>query len=226
MSVRTGLVKPDGTSALPRGVHDTASGPDAPIAPELEAKLKELLQGLDTRETKALFKLEVFFAGGPRKTRDVKGVIAVWTNGGFLNGGGDASVYLCPKEDVPGHPCMEPLDMQFVTAGKVVCTKCRRISATDDLIGQIVTEVSTQRWAQILVKLFHTLGCNADLRICIERESLHAASEVELSKDAGGEAYARVAAQREWITYPLAHIIADTASGAGLEQRFRAFLEA
>jgi hypothetical protein len=226
VTLRTGTVRPDGTSTLVQnGVYDMASAPQEELHPELEAKLQKLISTLDTRETTAQFKLEVFFKGGPRKTVPVRGVIACWTNGGFLNGGGDASVYLCPQ-DINGSPCMAPIDMQFATGGKVVCTKCRRVSSTDSLVGQILTEVPIQRWASILVKLFHVLDCNADLRICVERGSIHKAAALERASYRGGEEYAAVASKREWITYTLANIIADTASGAGLEQRFRAFLEA
>lgn len=241
MSTRTqvGTVKANGRSTLleSKGIYDMASQPEAALAPELEAKFTEMMKGLgDTKETKARFRIEVFFMGGPRKTVNVRGVVAVWTNGGYLHGGGDAAVYLCPQM-VDGRACMEPIDMQFVTSRPaadrpnqmeqvIVCTKCRRISRTADLTGQIMYNATTQAWALILTQLFHLLSCSADIIISIERESLHRATELEMTGKPHGAAYARVSAKRECITYPLANIIADTASGAGLEQRFRAFLEA
>lgn len=226
MSILRGTVRPDGTSTLVnRGVYDMASVPQEDLTPELEQKLKKLMSTVDLRETTAQYKLEIFFRGGPRKTVPVRGVVACWTNGGYLNGGGDAAVYLCPQ-DVDGAPCMAPLDMQFATGKKVVCTKCRRMSTTDALIGQIIVEVPIQRWAQILVRLFHVLDCNADVRICIERGNIRDASDKELERYRGGDCYAAVERKREWLTYPLANILTDTASGAGLETRFKAFLEA
>lgn len=237
MSVRTGTVRPDGSSTLlPKGVYDMAAASDQPLEAAVEERIAELVKGLNQRESAARFRIEVFFRGGPRKTVPVRGVVAVWTNGGYLHGGGDAAVYLCPQV-VDTHPCMAPIDMQFVTSRPsarepdkmeqvVVCTACRRLTVTTDLIGQLLYEVPTQRWAQILVQLFHLLDCSADLSISIERESLHKAAEQELASYRGGECYARVAQKRECVVYPLAHILADTASGAGLEERFRAFLEA
>ena len=226
MTVRTATVRPDGTSRLvPQGVYDMAAL-EQDISPELEKKVQELVSKMDPRETKAQFKLEVFFKGGPSKHAPVRGVVSFWTNGGYLHGGGDAVVYLCPQRDLQGEPCGAPIDSQFITPKQAVCTRCRRISKAIDLVGQLVIETSTQRWARLLVKFFHLLECNADIAISIERGSLHKASEIERSTPAGGEAYARVYAQRECITYPLAHIIKDTAGGAGLEERFRAFLEA
>lgn len=227
MNLRTGTVRPDGTSSLIQdGIYDMASAPHEVLSPELEERLQKALAAFDPRETQARFKLEVFFQGGPRRNVAVRGVIACWTNGGYLNGGGDASVYLCPQELGPEQVCMAPLDLQFVAGGHVVCTRCRRVSKTDSLIGQIVNEVPLTRWAEILVRLFHVLECSADLRICVERGSLRLATGLETLKNRGGEEYAAVAAKREWMTYPLANIIKDTASGSGLEQRFRAFLEA
>lgn len=218
-------MRPDGSSALVHnGIYDMASL-DAEVSPELEERVRELAAKLDTRETKAQFKLEVFFRGGPRRTQNVKGIVACWTNGGFLNGGGDAAVYLCPQETA-GLPCLAPIDMQFATPKQAVCTRCRRVSSTKELVGQIIADIPLQQWARNLVKLFHLLDCNADLRICVERGSMHRAAALELGSRRGGEAYAEVTRQREWITYPLANIIVDTASGAGLETRFRAFLEA
>lgn len=225
MTVRRGTVRADGTSTLVRGgIYDMSLESDD-LSPELEAKVKALVDKIDLRETSAQYKLEVFFRGGPRRSVPVRGVVACWTNGGYLSGGGDAAVYLCPQ-DVGGAPCSAPLDMQFAAGGQVVCTRCRRISSTDALIGQIVIDVPLQRWAQILVKLFHTLECSADIRICIERGSIRDAAAKELASYQGGEKYAAVMNQREWLTYPLTNIIKDTASGAGLESRFRAFLEA
>ncbi len=227
MSIQRGEVRGDGSSTLVQGgIYDMASMPQEPIHPELEKQLTKALAQFDGRETKAQFKLEVFFKGGPRKNQLVRGVVSCWTNGGFLNGGGDASVYFCPQATEGGGVCLEPIDLQFATGGRVVCTRCRRVSKTDDLVGQILNEVSTQRWAEILVRLFHRLNCDADLRICIERGSLMKATALETSGNRGGDEYAKVEGKRQWITYPLANIIKDTSSGAGLETRFRAFLEA
>ena len=177
MTVRTGTVRADGSSTLvPGNVYDMASSPAGELSPELEAKFAELSKSLEasSKQTEARFRIEVFFYGGPRKTVDVKGVVAVWTNGGYLNGGGDASVYLCPQP-TNDHPCMAPIDMQFVTSRPsdkpgvmeqaVLCTQCRRLSRTDDLIGQMVYNTSTQHWAHILSQFFYLLSCSADLSI-------------------------------------------------------------
>jgi len=219
-------VRADGTTSLPGGIYDMTTAPQDDLDPELDAKIKKLAAAFDPRETKAQFKLELFFAGGPRRMEEVKGVAAFWTNGGHLNGQGDLSVYLCPQILSSGKPCLEPIDVGVSAGGKVVCTRCRRLSTTKALVGQILLKATMQRWATVTTHLFHVLHCNADIRICVERESIQRAAEDEFARDRGGEEYEKVAQNREWITYPLANIIKDTASGAGLESRIRAFLEA
>lgn len=224
-----GQVRPDGSStALPAGIHDMAALGDAlEITPELEARLKALNLGLDCSD--ARFKLEVFLRGGPRKGTDVRGVITAWTNGGFLNGGGDQIVYFCPKILDSGNggsrTCLTPIDVQFATSRIAVCPGCRGVSTPKELVGQIIAEVSTQRWAAVLTRFFYLLGCSADIRMCVSRHSLREASEKELASDRGGEHYAAANSGREWITYPLSRIVKDTAVGATLEKRIKVFLE-
>jgi hypothetical protein len=226
MKVKKGYVKGDGTSTLmPAGVYDMTQL-DTEISPEVEQQVSALLQKMDLRETKATFRLELFLRGGPRKTVDVRGVVAVWTNGGYLHGGGDAAVYLCPQI-IEQRVCLAPIDVGTAVHDKrAICSRCRRLSKESELIGQMVFQVPTQRWSEILVRMFHELDCDADISVCVERESLRSASEQELARDRGGAVYASVAAKREWITYPLKNIIADTAHGASLQRRFQAFLEA
>jgi hypothetical protein len=229
-----GDVRADGSSAVAEraGVYDMAALADGtPLSPELEAKMQALYKTLDGKETLARFKLELFLKGGPRRGIPVRGVLCFFTNGGYLHGGGDAAVYLCPQEidDIAGggsHPCLNPLDMQFSGPQGTVCTKCRRISDNKKLIGQVIAELPLERWAQSLTKFFHILECSADLRVCVERRSITQAANEETERYRGGERYAKVYAEREWITYPLASIVKDTASGATLERRIKAFLEA
>jgi hypothetical protein len=225
-------VRADGTSKLisDLGVYDMASMPGANLElnPEVEKRLKQLL--LDAKETKAQFKLEVFFGGGPRRNIDVRGMVCVWTNGGAMHGGGDQNVYLCPTErdgkDGNKVTCLAPIDTRFMTPERAVCATCKTLHHPSQLVGQIQGHTSTQRWSRLLHTLFHRLECNADLRMCVEKESVNRAVAKEFEKDRGGEAYGKVMGKREWITYPLASIVKDTASGSTLEARIKAFLEA
>lgn len=222
-----GYVRGDGTNtALPEGVYDMASLGLDKSNPELEEKIAKLVNPGLEKETDATFKLEIFFRAGPRRNVPVRGILSAWTNGGFLSGGGDQIVYFCPQKTERGTTCLEPIDVQFQAGGRVVCTKCKRVSLTKELVGQIIAELEMQKWADIVHRFFHILKCSADIRISIERGSMRQAAELELERDRGGEVYAKVEEGRQWITWPLAHILRDTASGATLESRIRAFLEA
>jgi hypothetical protein len=223
--IRRGTVRADGTSTVvPKGVYDMAEL-DTELDPALEAQAQALLSKLDPRETAAQFRLEVFFRAGPRRSVPVRGIVTFFTNGGYLNGGGDSNVHLCPQELERG-PCLEPIDVQVMPGKMALCTRCRRVTPKRELIGEAIFDVPMQRWAAILVRLFGALHGNADLAVCLERESIHKAKELELTTHAEGAAYARVNQGRQWITYALADIIKDTSSGKGLETAFRAFLEA
>lgn len=227
----TGTVRPDGSSSVtPEGVYDMAAlAGTTEISPEMEEKLKAL--NISTHLSDATFKLEVYFAGGPRKNVDVTGILTAWTNGGFLNGGGDQIVYFCPKMHDIGsgnkRTCLTPIDVQFATSQHAVCPTCRGVSKPVDLVGQILAKVPMQRWATYITKFFHVLGCSADIRICVAKgESMRVAADAETERERGGERYNAVYAAREWITYPLSTIVKDTSTGSTLETRIKAFLEA
>lgn len=232
MALHTGYVRPDGTSPVldGLGIHDMASqASNYEIDPEVEKRLKALL--IEAKETTAKFKLEVFFRSGAKRNVDVRGCVAVWSNGGFMNGGGDAAVYLCSRElPAPSgggnYTCLAPIDMRFTTPSEAVCTRCRTVTHPKHLVGQIQGDVPLYKWARLLHRLFHVLDCDADLRMAINRGSVHAAVEQEMTQHKGGEVYGKLMGKRDWITYPLAGIVKDTASGATLENRIKAFLEA
>lgn len=227
MNVLKSQVRPDGTSELVEklGIHDMASIGLDNLNPELEKRMQELIDP-SLAQTEAKFKLEVFFRSGARRNVPVRGIISAWTNGGFLNGGGDMIVYFCPHKREDGKTCLNPIDVQFAAGKQNVCTVCRRITEERDLCGQVEAMVEMPQWATLITRFFSVLECNADIRVNIERQSITKAIELEKERNRGGEIYARMYAEREWITYPLASLIRDTGNGATLERRIRAFLEA
>lgn len=222
-----GYVKADGRStALPDGVYDMAELGLGKVDPELEEKIAALVNPQMMKETEAQFRLEVFFRTGPRRNIPVRGILCAWTNGGFLAGGGDQTVYFCPTKLSSERTCLEPIDVQYQAGGRVVCTKCKKVSTTKQLVGQIIADVEMYKWAATITRFFHILKGSADLCVNVERGSMLKAAELETERNRGGEVYEKVHAAREWITYPLANLIKDTFSGATLENRIRAFLEA
>lgn len=232
--MRGGLVGPDGRSIVPEGVSDTAAaGEGLVLDDKLEAKLKgmfdELVEGGETG-LRAKFKLEVAFSEKRSMHNPFTGIVTAWTNGGFLHGGGDEVVYFCghaiDKPDGGTRTCATPLSLMFVGKRIAVCPSCKRPSKPEDLVGQVVAKLPMQLWVNLLVRMFGYLEHNADFRMGTLSGDLRVANEIENEKDHGGDEFEKVRSQREWIAYPLKNIIKDTAAGAALSNRIRAFLYA
>lgn len=229
----TGLVGPDGRSALPEGIVDTSEGAESlRLDQALEEKLNDVFKSAveDLDNVRARFKLELVFVEGRSAYRAYPGLVVAWTNGGFANGGGDESIMFCGNEiEAKGggtKQCCAPIDPKLVSRGVAVCASCQRASNPKKLQGQRFARLYTQQWVDLLVQYFVLLGCNADIRIGIMRGELRKASGLELERNHGGEKLRAVRDSREWIIYPLGNIIKDTASGSSLQKCFRAFLSA
>lgn len=223
-----GLVGPDGSSALSGGLYDMAElAKDAVLDEEVEEKLSKLFSA-DLDDARARFKLEVCFSQDRSLHKPFFGMVSVWTNGGFLHGGGDEVVYLCPTK-TPGKEgssitCGEPLHIQFVSKRVAVCPKCKSAHNPSDLVGQIMARLPLQHWVSLIHKMFTRLDCNADIVLEHVEGDIRQANEKEMERDRGGEMYDAVRNRRIRIAYPLANILKDTSAGAALEGRLRAFL--
>lgn len=223
-----GIVGPDGASVLSGGLYDMAElAKDAVLDEEVEEKLSKMFAS-DLSEAKARFKLEVCFTQDRSIHRPFLGMVSVWTNGGFLHGGGDEVVYLCPSrldgKDDSKVTCAEPMHIQFVSKRVAVCPKCKTAHDPKSLVGQVIARLPLQHWVTLMLKMFRRLDCNADLIVEHVDGDIRRANEKEMERDRGGEIYAQVRANRKRIAYPLAKILQDTAAGATLEGRLRAFL--
>jgi hypothetical protein len=223
MSVRVFPAGAGGGAELTAAERDHMAEVEFHVAAELEETIQKALQSFDTNVEKAAYKLEMLFRGGPSRNGNVRGGVAVWSNGDQLHEGGDSFVYLCPKKSGDTH-CLAPIPDANLGTKVAVCPRCAQPSKPADLVGVIVWDMP--REVRALVHLFHSLGCNADLRMGIIRESVIAAAEGETTRERGGDLYRKVQSTQEWITYPLANIIRDTAVGTSLERRFEAFLKA
>lgn len=224
----TGLVGPDGQSALSGGLYDMAElANDAVLDEEVEEKLSKLFSA-DLDDAKARFKLEVCFSQDRSLHKPFFGMVSVWTNGGFLHGGGDEVVYLCPTKisakDGGSTTCAEPLHIQFVSKRVAVCPKCKTAHNPKALVGQVMARLPLQHWVTLIHKMFTRLDCNADIVLEHVEGDIRQANDKEMERDRGGEVYDSVRNKRMRIAYPLANILKDTAAGATLEGRLRAFL--
>lgn len=235
MSGHRGIVGPDGRSATPAGVTDMAvGGADLILDDEIEQKLGQIFKSLeDGGETglRAKFKLEVAFSEHRSLHHPFTGIITAWTNGGFLHGGGDEVVYFCGqkldnKEGGGQRTCATPLSLMFVGKRVAVCPVCKRPSDPKDLVGQVIAKLPMQHWVTLMARMLGHLEYNADIRMGTLAGDLRVANELEEAKDRGGDDFEKVRGQRAWIAYPLKNIIKDTAAGATLSSRIRAFLYA
>jgi hypothetical protein len=226
----SGYVKADGTSAVPDGVVDlAAAGQDLVLDAAVAEKLETVWKDVERSELKARYKLEVAFTEDRSVHRPFSGFVVALTNGGFAHGGGDEAVYFCigdvERDGVP-RKCHAPLDLKWVGRDAAVCPVCRSVVRPADLAGQIYAKLPMQHWASLITRIFYKLGCDADLRIGTMRGDLRRATELEQVRERRGEHLNGVRLQRQWVIYPLANILKDTASGASLSSRVRAFLHA
>lgn len=226
-----GFVGPDGQSVLPEGIVDSSLGAeDIQLDLEIQQRLDAILSGELAEDEKAQYKLEVAFTEERSMHHPFMGVISMWSNGGYAHGGGDEAVYFCTaKIDKDGESkmCGHPLDLKWIHKTAAICPSCRNVVDPKDLAGQIGAKLTVQNWATLITKTWLQLGSNADIRIGMLRGDLRRTTEKEQETSRfGGEKLMKVRLEREWAIYPLRNIIRDTAAGASLTGRIRAFLSA
>ena len=227
----SGLVGPDGRSALPEGVIDPECE-DLAMDPEVEEKLSELFRNAvgGDDELKARYKLDVIFQRERSAHRAYPGMIVAWTNGSFSHGGGDEAVYFCTSrveaKDGGERTCLAPIDLKLISGRVAVCPSCRTAVRPQELQGQRFARLHTQQWAELITKYFQLLECSADIRIGVFASDLRRVSNEELERDRGGERLYRARNNRTYVIYPLSAIVRDTTAGADMQDRIKAFLSA
>lgn len=220
-------------SAVPEGIRDLASlGDNLLLDPDVEEKLAtifEELAGENRSELSAKYKIEIAFTEGRSRDKAFGGFIYAVSNGGFAHGGGDEGIYFCTaKIDKNGvtKRCNAPLRPAWVGKEAAVCPECRQATKPKDLMGQVWARLTFQNWARLAERFFHALGGDADIRIGVMKGDLRVLTEDEMERSSRGEKLDRARVEREWVIYPLANIIKDTAAGATLSSRISAFLKA
>ncbi len=226
-----GMVNRDGESALPEGygLHDMAAGADlVSMGEEAEARLQAMVTDLmgGPESLRARYKLEVTFGDDRSLHKPFFGIVAVWTNGGFANGGGDEAVYFCPLpvEDGQRRFCGEPIHLAFIGRDVALCPGCKRPVKPADLAGQVGYRLTAQGWVEVLVRAFSRLKCDADLRIGHFPGDLRRENELADLKNAPAHNIDKRRLQRQWAIYPLRNVIKDTSSGRSLQDCFRSFV--
>ncbi len=221
-----GAVNAKGESSLPDGIQDSTAGADLiEMDPQAVAELEKLMASMLGGELKANYKIEVIFGDDRSISKPFGGMVSIWTNGGFMHGGGDEAVYLCANEIEPSKFCAEPIRLAFISKTFAICPRCKTVVDPKELAGQIYYKLTVQGWVEVLVRAFKRLECSADIRIGHFQGDIRRATLEEQTKDHRGEKIHKVYNAQKFATYPLRNIVKDTSSSSStLQSRVRAFL--
>lgn len=204
----------------PAGGNNVESMDDT-LAERLMSFLSEA-EGKD--KDKAKYKLEVSFTETRSAHQAYAGMLFAWVNEGFDSGGGDEGIHFCPAKLDTGRVCAYPIEHAFISKGVALCPECKQTTKPRDLVGQVFFRLRTQQWVEVLVKYYKRLDENADIRLCTMDGDLHGATERLMAGNPDNIRQHR--RNRDWVIYPHENIVRDMLSGASLEGRIRAFLEA
>lgn len=179
---------------------------------------------LGSKEIPALYKIEVFF--GPKRTHQGPNTCAIkfWESGRRLHGGGDDLMYMCKNRENLSQGCGHIFSSDFVRGSIAMCPSCKNALSAELCVRGLVygpsNPVMTRDLAKLLAKYWRKLGCNADIYLKYDRTDIR---YISMEKEFGTK---KARELKGLSIYPLKHILADTAAGAELEDRFFAFLTA
>jgi hypothetical protein len=227
----TGLVGPDGKSALPAGIVDHAEGADdVAVSEEVQKRLDQIFKDGNLDNLKARYKLELCVHADARSTiKPYFGIVTAWTNGGFNSGGGDEVVYFCPvilDKDGQSRTCSSPIDLKWIGKSAAICPTCRNAFKPDDLCGQVGFRFTTQNWAAVIARMWVGLGGDADIRLGIMRGRIRERTDDIMMRTSlkAGDKLDELREKREWAIYPLRNIMKDINAGAALQARILHFI--
>lgn len=172
-------------------------------------------------EIRAKWKIEVMFGPKRTSTGPNKFGLSVWQSGRRFNGGGDDLAFWCLKaDDESGRDegCGGLIVSDNVRNGIAFCPHCKKAVNAGMLTQLRVGFMSSQNLAIELEKLFRKLDSSADIYLKFDRMDVRTLS---MQKHKGTEVANKL---RGLHIYPLKNILKDTAAGASLQGRFKAFL--
>lgn len=189
---------------------------------------------------RAGYKIEITFGPDRSALREYTALISLWESGKFFHGGGDASMYYCidcramhpktatklitailnGKESRDKFGCGHPIPGAAMGGGLALCPTCQRPLNSDNLTGQVPFYGTTPDLAAFVARYFEVLKHNADIyckyhHTDIRYKSMEKAKGLEMARKLRG-----------LFIYPVGRILKDTAAGATLDSRFRAFFNA
>lgn len=203
------------------------------------AEQKTILEGDGIR---AGYKIEVHFGPGRSTFKDYPAFVSIWESGKHFHGGGDSLMYFCldcrafdrnpvgtwqrclsildGKEDKNRIGCGGPIPSAAMNGGIAICPSCQKALNTDYLTNPLPFIGSSQDLAKFVGRYFHVLKDNADI-YC-----KYHPTDIRYKGMEAAKGFATARRLRGLFIYPLNRILKDTASGAKLEDRFKAFFNA
>lgn len=181
---------------------------------------KEEGPSLADPDIRAKWKIELTF-GKNRTSQGPNAVgIQVWESGKHFHGGGDALAFFCKdNRDGQDSGCWGVIPQDNINkAGIAYCPNCQLAINAELLTNMKRGLVTTQALVDEVERLFRQLGSNADIYVKYHKLD---ARYIAMERAKGPHVAARLKGMH---IYPLKNILKDTASGASLAGRFKAFL--
>jgi hypothetical protein len=181
---------------------------------------KEVHETLGSKALPAKYKIEVYF--GPQRTLNGPNTITLtfWESGRRLHGGGDDLMFICRDVKDEALGCGHIFSSDCVKGPFAICPKCERAVSAERCSRFLTGRKTTKTIAAALAKFWHQLEGNADIYLKFDRTDIR---YVAIEKSIGSK---KARELKGLSIYPLKNIIADTAHGADLVQKFYAFLTA
>jgi hypothetical protein len=184
----------------------------------------------------AKYKIELTFSHARKAQGENWGLIQVWEGGKHLHGGGDQQMMFCTDTREP-NPAKRSGCGNFISADDILeppsldangnpyggiafCRNCKKQVIASRLADYYTVHGSYQHIAEVLVGMFRKLGSNANINIKYHK------TDIRYIAMARREGLHKAKQLKGLHVYPLDRIVRDTAAGADLVKRFKAFLTA
>lgn len=184
-----------------------------------EKKSDEKLETTLGGEVRAKYKIEVTFVKNRSLTKLNAVGIQIWESGKRFHGGGDELMFWC-KDNRKGHDdgCWAPIPSDNIRGGIAFCHHCNRAVNAEFLTNMRLGNVYMDTLAKDIYGIFNQLSGNADIFLKFHTSDVRYQA---MMREKGPAVAKRL---KGMAIYPLKNILRDTAAGADLIRRFKAFI--
>jgi len=201
---------------------------NAEEAVQFDKQASALRKLLNDKTIVAKYKVEILFGTKRSVHNPIPGVMSFWLSGSRFHGGGDDKLYLCPGVSPDKKRCSCILRDSYNGPTGIVCPTCGSIWTHEQVIGELLFNVTLQNWAYVVLKYFRHFECNSDIYLKYAPDDLRSIALAQSAKQTwqGSQGLERARAKRARSIYPLKNILKETSAGADLLKRFYAYLSA